>query len=347
MHLLKKYKVVTVKSFNNILSRINDAFFAFDKEDRVVFANKAAMEFINNTKTQKYLGKYIWDLFPKAVGTTFYNKFTQAKNKDNTTRFEIYYNPSRKWFFVSLYPSDTGISAYFTDITKAKKVEKEKSDFLSIVAHELKTPLTSIKAYTQILKKRYKGDDSGQILDSLDNQINRLIELISEILDIKRIEMNRYQLTKSQVLVSVLVKEVLKDIKPLINEYDISVIGKSTTEIYVDKFRIVQVLTNLIMNAAKYSKIGSKIKIMIKENKENTTVCIKDQGIGISKKQKKIIFNKFFQIKDYMKENFSLGLGLYITKKIVTMHKGTIWVESDLGKGSNFCFTLPNLLEKK
>lgn len=238
-----------------------------------------------------------------------------------------------------------------TQIQKLKEEEKRKGDFLKMVSHELKTPVTSIKGYVQLLLSFLKdGGDATNLsslplkpsLERIDHQIRRLTRLISEMLDLSRIEENKLELQKERFNLNDLVNDTVQDINYTNTQHKINVFHEFEGEVYADKDRIGQVLINFITNAIKYSPDDQYIEVRIlKVNDNQVAVCVKDYGMGIEKKYHKNIFKRFYRIGVKSEETYSgFGIGLYLANEIIQRHDGVITVKSKKGKGSEFKFTL-------
>ncbi|MEO8933205.1 MAG: chemotaxis protein CheB [Xanthomarina sp.] len=238
-----------------------------------------------------------------------------------------------------------------TQIHKLKEEEKRKEDFLKMVSHELKTPITSIKGYTQLLLSFMEGDDDisweslpiKPSLERIDSQIIRLTRLISEMLDVDRIQDGQLFLQREQFHLNDLVKDTIKDIEYAFQFSSISLEIESNCTVNADRDRVGQVLINYITNAIKYSPDDKNIEIRIfQNNAKQVSVSVKDHGIGIEKKDQKHIFKRFYRVTGTNEEAFAgFGIGLYLAKEIIERHQGQVCVESKKGKGSVFSFTLP------
>lgn len=241
------------------------------------------------------------------------------------------------------------IVGFMINIDNQKKLENQKDEFLSIVSHELKTPLTSLKAFVQILQKKCNGrcdPNIGYFMERMNFQVDRLANLINELLDITKIKSGKFQLKKTDFDLNSLIKETIDDIRLTIaTERKIIFHPKPKSYIQGNRYRLEQVLLNLIINAIQYSPKSKKIIVKLTKTNKKTTVSVKDFGIGIPKDKQKNIFKRFYQVNSLTKkrEQFSsLGLGLYISAKIIKDHDGKIWFESQPNQGSTFFFSLPN-----
>lgn len=244
-----------------------------------------------------------------------------------------------------------------TEIQKIKREEKRKEDFLKLVSHELKTPVTSIKGYAQTLLGMLK--EEGEInyknlplissLERIDNQVSRLTRLISEMLDLSRLEESQLELQKKSFSVNKLVDECIRDIEYSNKESKIKAIHTDNFNIYADYDRIGQVIINFITNAIKYSPEDKNIEISVFKNNENEgTVKVKDYGIGLADKDKLNIFKRFYRVSGDNEETYSgLGIGLYLAKEIINRHGSHIEVLSEKGNGSSFIFAFPIDSENK
>jgi PAS domain S-box-containing protein len=231
------------------------------------------------------------------------------------------------------------------DITQLKQLEKQKDVFLAIASHELKTPLTSLKAYGQVLQTLFekKGDlVSAEHMKKMDGQINRLTNLISSLLDVTKIQSGKLEIQEERFDLNALIREVVEELQFTAPKHKLITKLDTFPEIYGDKERIGQVLTNLITNAIKYSPDSELITIMTSCASNIVTVSVIDSGVGIPKDLQEKIFNQFFRVGNSMQNTYpGLGLGLYISSEIIKRIGGRIWVESEGGNGSKFCFTIP------
>lgn len=231
------------------------------------------------------------------------------------------------------------------DITEQKQLQQQKDDFIGIASHELKTPVTSIKAYAQVLEKmlRQKGDiKESQMITRMDAQINRLTSLIGDLLDVTKINSGKLQFNYEEFDFNQMVKDLIEDLQRTTQKHRLIERYSKTGMLYADKERIGQVITNLITNAIKYSPHTDQVIISTELRGNEVTLCVQDFGIGISKDKLEKVFEQFYRVSGDMQHTFpGLGLGLYISSEIIKREGGRIWVTSTEGKGSTFCFALP------
>lgn len=242
-------------------------------------------------------------------------------------------------------PSVKAIVVNYHDVTERIKLEQQKDEFLAIASHELKTPITTIKAYCQILQDQLlnKSDlQSASYLSKINLQVGRLTELVKDLLDVTRIEEGKLLFTKEDFNLDTYIFGLIEDLQQTVPSHKLILEGETKTQVFWDKDRISQALSNLVANAVKYSPRADKIIIRLESKKGNILLSVQDFGIGIPKQYKHKVFERFFRGIGEKKETFSgLGLGLYITREIVSRHDGKIWVDTAEGKGSTFCVKLP------
>ncbi len=231
------------------------------------------------------------------------------------------------------------------DITNLKELDLRKDEFISIASHELKTPLSSIKVYGQLIQKllrgKYSSDDLLELTDRMNKQVNILQDYIHELLDVNKIQVGKLVLKKQKFDIYDLIEEECISLQGTLPNHQLKTYPMHQN-IAADKERLRQVLINLITNAAKYSPNAKKIVIRCEVKEDRLFISVQDFGIGISKDEQDKIFDRFFQVRGLNRNRFEgLGLGLFISKGIVERLGGEIWVESKKDQGSTFFFTLP------
>ncbi len=234
-----------------------------------------------------------------------------------------------------------------TDIQEMKEQDQQKDYFISLASHELKTPITSVKAYTQLLQINYSNSSDSFLtksLDIIDKQVLKLINLISDLLDLSKIKSGSLTLKKEDFEINELIQEVIDEIKHINPTYEISFSREGTTTLHADKEKIGQVITNLLTNAIKYSPDSLKIEVESRVENNNLVVTVQDYGIGISAHDQQKIFERFYRVEGKDEKKFpGFGIGLFISMEIIRRHEGTIGVNSEPGKGSAFNFSIPLL----
>jgi PAS domain S-box-containing protein len=249
-----------------------------------------------------------------------------------------------------------GYAGSVTDITDLKKSEARKDDFIKMASHELKTPITSIKGYVQLLQKIYDELDLEKYqasrltvkssLNTISKQVSKLTRLVSELLDLTRIESGKLELQKTEFVLDDLLKETVSDMRHTTSQHRIVLRNDFMGNIFADKDRISQVLVNLLTNAIKYSPDADCIEIDVKENGNMINIKIKDYGIGIEEKDQKMIFQRFYRVEGKNEQTYpGFGIGLFIVDEIIQRHNGNISVESKKNAGSIFTVSLPLALE--
>lgn len=230
---------------------------------------------------------------------------------------------------------------------EAKQSIAVRDDFISIASHELKTPVTSLKIYTQVLEKRLKQKKERELAEmtsKMDRQISKLTNLIEDLLNISRMKAGKLEFKFEEVALNECVAEVIENVQPTAMHHKIIVKGRVKKKVLADRDRLGQVLMNLLTNAIKYSPHAKKVIVTLLDEGNTVRVSVTDFGIGIDKMHHGKIFERFYRVENSDKKKFpGLGIGLYITSEIVKRHKGTMFIESTPGKGSTFSFTLPTL----
>lgn len=234
--------------------------------------------------------------------------------------------------------------ALLDEIEFRKRAERKKDEFISIASHELKTPLTSVKGYVQLLARSVdKGDISTvkKHLAKAQVQLEKLNELIADLLDISKIESGKLKFNKKNFVLDTLLDGVIEVIHQANPEFKISRKGSAPKEIYADEMRIEQVIVNFLTNAIKYSPGTTEIEVNVKTTDDQLYVGVRDFGIGIAPELQKSVFEKFYRVEETSIHFQGLGIGLYISAEIINRHGGEVGVKSKLGEGSEFYFTLP------
>jgi len=223
------------------------------------------------------------------------------------------------------------------------RINSEKSDFISIAAHEIKTPITVVKAYAQMLRsfQHELNPKAAAIIDKLNLQTSKLASLVQQLMDVSQIENGTLIYNRERTGGNQFITDVISMLTNVHDAHTIQVLLDKDVELDIDRLRMEQVFTNLLGNAAKYSKSGTVISVQCKAADGFLTVSVKDQGMGMSSESLESIFKKFYRNKEVLSSHPGLGMGLYITSKIIVDHGGKIWAKSQPGKGSAFYISVP------
>lgn len=247
------------------------------------------------------------------------------------------------------------MKGYITQLERAnqelKRVDEMKSEFVSVASHELRTPLATIKNAVQLVLKREAGEVSeaqANFLNMAEKNINRLTNILDDLLDLSRIESGKVGMKFEELDLRGSIDFVLSSLKPQADEKPVHLemkVPKDLPFVYGDREKVAQILTNLVGNAIKFTPESGKVVVSAKlaDGVRNTVeVSVRDNGIGIPEHEVEKVFEKFHQLESPIHHSTSgTGLGLAIAKGLVEAHQGRIWVESEVGKGSTFIFTLP------
>lgn len=233
-------------------------------------------------------------------------------------------------------------------VEQMAKVNKMKSEFVSIASHQLKAPLAEVSWEIELLlSKNQEGLNERQreLINRISKSNDRMGKLVNDLLDVARIEQGKLALVREKFAISELIDRVVDNNRILAQAGNVQIKvskSKGVSEVFADRRRIGVVLDNLISNAIKYTKNKGLVKVSVSRIGERVIICVKDNGIGIPKHQRENVFEKFFRSDNAARYQVAgTGLGLYIAKNIVEQSGGRIWFESEAGIGSTFCFSLP------
>ncbi|NQX38150.1 two-component system, chemotaxis family, CheB/CheR fusion protein [Pedobacter steynii] len=228
-----------------------------------------------------------------------------------------------------------------TNIDHQKSNEQKKDEFLSIASHELKTPLTTIKAFNQLMKRTNDIDKLHGFVEKSASNIFRLEKLISDLLDVTKINAGKMSYTIKEFDFGQMLQESVESVQYTSSNHEL-ILTKIENVLYTgDRFRIEQVLNNFLTNAVKYSPRGGKVLINSKVQLDNIIVSVQDFGIGIASNDLQRLFERYYRVDNSALRFEGLGLGLFISSEILKGHQGSFWLESKLGEGSTFYFRLP------
>lgn len=344
---------------SSIIQTVRESLLVLDSDYKVLSANT---HFLNSFKVTPEdtvgkilfeLGNHQWDIEPLKELLT---KILPTNNP--VIDFEVEHDfpyIGRKIMLVNAYRVEfegqykDRILIAIEDITEKKEIDRRKDDFLSIASHELKTPLTTIKGFVQLLKRMAPEEASDKFLTTLDKvsvNVERLNNLISELLDTSKIQSGNIEIHNEPFKIDTLIRDTVENLS-LATDYKINISSNTNATIFGDELQISQVINNLISNAIKYSPGSDKIDVYCNRVGHFVKVSVTDYGMGISSQDQSKIFERFFRARDIQKKFPGMGIGLYICHEIIAKHNGTLWVESEIGAGSTFNFTLPIIKENR
>ncbi|MDB5199797.1 MAG: Response sensor protein [Chitinophagaceae bacterium] len=250
-----------------------------------------------------------------------------------------------------------GASKVARDITEKAEIEKQrqlfterlqelnhyKDEFMAMASHELKTPLTVIKANLQILEHKMHGDTNIDFVNKTLNQVNRLTNLISDLLDVSKIQTGALELNRTNFDLTPFLEDVIENIQQTSTNHQL-ILNANNKKLMVraDRDRLEQVVINILTNAIKYSPNGKKVTIDTSIKNKEILISVTDHGIGIPEDDLDKVFTRFFRVRGLASTFSGSGIGLYISSEIIKRHGGSMWVESEIDKGSAFYFTIPS-----
>lgn len=341
-----------------ILEGIADGVMVAHARGNVILLNAAAEEILGMSR-EEIVGRPIHELsgLYGAEGDTWLaltKEWAQAlPAQGEPTSFESQFKTEEKVVSVHMAPvlmgdEFLGTVSVFRDITREVAIDRMKSELISIVSHQLRTPMTSIKGYTDLLFLETVGEINEaqrRFLSIIKSNADRLALLADDLLDISRIETGRIRFNLEFIHMSTVGDEIAASLRGQIEEKGLSLeldIPESLPPIYGDRDRVTQILTNLIDNARQYTPSGGQITVSAQVKGNFLQVSVADTGIGIAPEDQEKIFDRFYRTDHpLVQEVAGTGLGLSIVKSFVEMHGGEIWVKSEPGRGSTFSFTLP------
>lgn len=346
-----------------LLSGLGEGIVVTDKEGYVMQINKKAEELVG-WKNSEVVGKR-WHEVARLENEdgSLIDPENRATQKVLKTGIPLY---MANHFYVrrdgSRFPVGTtaapvimrgevmGVIAVFRDITHEREVDRAKSEFVSLASHQLRTPLSAVKWFCEMLIAGDAGRLSLSQLEfvhNIDMSNERMIELVNLLLDISRIESGKIVVDRSPTDLRKLLDDLLSELKPKIKTRKVKLmVDKSLREVFVDPRLVRQVYANLLTNSIKYTKDNGVIEVIVLRKDGEIVSEVRDNGFGIPEADKKRVFEKFFRAENVSKiETDGTGLGLYLAKAIVTSSGGKMWFESKLNSGTSFWFSLPDIIK--
>lgn len=333
------------------ISELAPAIIYTANEKGLITSLNPAVESITGLKSNDLIGKPVLELFCPDNRDEVATAYKTQRDNNNLVSFEASIVTNKNEDLIAEVKEKTRYLStgeierigIIRDVTERYFLEKQKDLWMGIATHELKTPLSSIKAFSQILTKKGKNikpKERQNYLLRINKLADEMTGLIQDLLDITKIRTGSLEISSEKCNINELINEVVEEMLPVTNH---KVIFKKDEKVYIncDRRRIEQVIINLLSNAIKYSPAGSKIIIKTENKKDTVALSVQDFGKGIEDKNKKHVFELFYRGESKNNSSFGLGLGLYISRAIVNAHNGNIWVESKVDEGSTFFVELP------
>lgn len=341
------------RHFNELANAMSQLVWISRPDGKVTYFNDRILEYAGTEKLAD--GSWNWEglIHPDDLPSTVQDWITAithgsvfAREHRIQMKGKIY-----RWHLTRVIPYEDeqgNISKWIgtaTDIDDIKQISLRKDDFLSVASHELRTPITSIKAYSQLLVNTYQHSNDAFLknaLAKLETQANKMTKLVTDFLKLSKIEAGKLQLNKETFCINDLVNEIAADIQLVSINHKIIVEQSEQVNVIADRERIAQVLANFLNNAVKYSPGAEQIVVRSKLADKHVTISVIDKGVGIKPEEHRKIFERFYRAMSNGNIPFSgFGIGLYISAEIIQKHDGEIGVNSEEGEGSTFYFTLP------
>lgn len=334
-----------------IIDSSNDAILSKTLEGTITSWNESAERIFGYTSVE-IIGQPIQKLLPPDRQDEESHILSRLQNGDQMEHFEtkrltktgrildmsLTISPIR-----DVHGNMTGLSTIARDISEKKQEEQRKNDFVTMVSHELKTPLTTIMSYVQLLIKNAKNEDDFDFkaLTRIHAQAKKMTSMTHDFLNLARLEDGKIQLNKETFALHTLIEEITGDVQILSTKHTIRLVDCEEITLHADRNKIGQVLMNLVSNAIKYSPMGGTINIGCQKQPGKVKVFVRDEGIGISKADQNRLFERFYRVSNDKSGGITgFGIGLYLVSEILRQHASKIEVESEENVGSTFYFDL-------
>ena len=338
---------------DSVLRHMSDGVIATDRRGRIVIMNTAALDILN-LKSEKVIGIPLLSILPLEEKVTFRELLEtqherlihlEEDGEDSIVQCEFSVIQRESGFI-------SGLVCVLTDVTEQQKIERERRNFVSNVSHELRTPLTSIKSYTEALVDGAweNKEIAPGFLNVIETETDRMMRMITDLLNLSRMDQNRFGLEKEFINMNELVVHIVNRFEMVLqsepyrdkNYRILTDITQRDLWVELDQDKITQVLDNIINNAIKYSPDGGRIIVRLMETHTDIIVSVSDEGLGISRKDIPHLFDRFYRVdKARSRAMGGSGLGLAIAQEVIQLHGGKIWVNSIENKGSTFFVSLP------
>lgn len=350
---LMERQISSEQRFRALIEKSEDVIALVDANGKVLYTSPATKRVLGYPPKEFQKLTNPFELVPpeeSKIVTTIFQELLQKNGNTARTTYRIRHKDGTYRAIESIMtnllndPNVKAVVINYRDVTERQEIEKRKEDFISIASHELKTPITSIKVYTQILMRKMElVSEHGNLpmLQRINAQLNKLSQLVNDLLNVSHIQTGKLPLKSERFNIKELILQAIDDKKELGMQHRVTITSTGSCFVYADRERISQVLINLLDNAVKYSPKSKNINMEITTHGKTCITSIKDFGIGIPKDEQSKIFERFYRSEPDSSKFHGQGLGLFIASQIIQRHGGEIWVKSALGKGSTFYFSIP------
>lgn len=338
--------------FKTLVEKSSEGIITMNVDGKVMYSSPSVYNITGYTD-QEFINLSSWDLLHEDEASKVREQFFRFASHANTTINMVYRmkHKNGNWIWIESKMTNllderpvNSIIANFTDVTERILNEKLREDFIGIASHELKTPLTSLKAYTQVLQNRFKNgtdETSLNIINKIEHQVSRVVQMVTNLLDVTTLQEKKLSLHIKDIDLNLLVTEIVDAIQQTTKAHRIIPELTPLPTIPADRDRLAQVISNMISNAVKYSPNADLVQVKTKIENEWVILSVQDHGIGIPQKEVDKVFERFFRADGAKKAFQGLGLGLFICAQIIEQHGGKIGATSEEGSGSTFWFSLP------
>lgn len=362
-HAFMDDQVRQVAQADAIFQSLGDGAIATNEDGTISRINKIALDILG-LKEKDVLGKWFTKTIVAvneeglpipAIDRPITRAFISGKPVSEQMYYATKYNPKLP-VFVTVAPTivngkPVGAIELFRDVTKEHEIDRMKSEFISIASHQLRTPLSAINTYSQMLQNGYAGalsDEQQGFMKIIVSSIDRMNELINTLLDISKIESGMLRINQQQINYQELVSSIVREQQVYANNKNIELKLKLPIKpvlVQTDPLLLKEICANFLSNAIKYTPSKGKVTVSLDSQKSRTVLSVCDTGYGIPRESQKYLFSKFYRASNALKkETYGTGLGLYMVKLISDSIGGKVWFKSAEGKGSCFYFALPEIL---
>lgn len=335
-----------------IVKGISDPLIVLDRNFKIMLLNNACQQFFK-VDEDTVIGKHFLEVIRNGELFDYIWNVCDSKEEYSEKIMNLKYEEREYYFNVSItmiedtYSDVNEIIVFLKNITEIKQVEKMKTDFVSSVSHEFKTPLTSLMMGTSLIVDESIGvlnEKQREIMETMKEDTDKLLNLVNNLLELSKVEYDKSIFEITNCNIEEIIESCLKDFYKCAEAKNIYIhyeIEKNLPMVSVDFEKLSWVINNLVTNSIKFTKEQDEIFITAYKGEDKIYVSVRDTGIGIPDEYITKVFDKFIQVKDEDSDTRGTGLGLAIAKQIVEVHGGEIWCESELGQGSVFTFTIP------